>query len=206
MPTSKTATSTGRSANQVSAAAVRISNQLSLLTPLEQRLEAGQAGEHLGQIGIGDGHPIDGDPLVDRLQVGAGEGAHPEPLGAEQGCQAARGGRLAVGSGDVDGRRGVLADGPGCRPATGWPPRSGARRRVSASMRSMFWWRSSQANVSPRPRPRLELALRMQPGGTGAGPGSHPRCGAPGWARHVRAPPNGRSCTGRCRSGSAGRT
>ena len=51
----------------------------------EQRLEAGQVGEDLGQIGVADGLAVGGQPLVDALQMRAGEGADPKPLGASAG-------------------------------------------------------------------------------------------------------------------------
>ena len=51
----------------------------------EQRLEAGQVGEHLGQVGVADGLAVGGQPLVDALQMRAGEGADPQPLGRSAG-------------------------------------------------------------------------------------------------------------------------
>ena len=76
-PTSKTATSTGRSANQRQR---RPGEDLEPGQPdvvAEQRLDPGQVGEDLGQVGVADRLAVGGDPLVDPLQVGAGEGAHP---------------------------------------------------------------------------------------------------------------------------------
>ena len=54
----------------------------------EQRLDAGQVGEDLGQVGVADRLAVGGQPLVDALQVGAGEGADPQALGRQQGGQA----------------------------------------------------------------------------------------------------------------------
>ena len=74
----------------------------------EQRLEIGDLGEQLGQLGITDRLAVGHQPFVDSLEVRAGEGSHREALGHQQGGQGPGGGRLAVGPGQVDDRRGIL--------------------------------------------------------------------------------------------------
>ena len=104
----------------------------------EQRLEPGQVGEDLGQLGVADRLAVGGQPLVDALQVGAGEGTDPQALGRQQRGEAASRGRLAVGAGDVDGRGRPARDGRARRPGGASDPGSGGGRRVSASIRSRF--------------------------------------------------------------------
>jgi hypothetical protein len=68
---------------------------------VEQRLEAGQVAQHPGQVAVGDRLAVAGDPLVDRLEVGAREGADREVVGAQQRRDHAGHRALAVRPGDV---------------------------------------------------------------------------------------------------------
>ena len=87
------------------------------------------------------------DALVDRVQVGAGEGAHPKTRRLEQRTGERRGRAFAVRAGDVDGRvveLGIGAAGPGCRRSAA---RVGTAWRLGAT-RSKSTCDSSQVSAS----------------------------------------------------------
>ena len=74
----------------------------------QQRFDPGEGRQHFGQLGIADGLPVSAQSFVDGFEMRAGERPDPESLGREQGGEAARRGRLAIGAGHMDSRGGGL--------------------------------------------------------------------------------------------------